>query len=130
MYRGEVDEALDAFLHLWRDEAALLEEVAALHDAVANGPNLVEALDGSELRVEKALEHELHALLVGWQVGHDLLLLAVGELHLDEGVVDADALHATLGEHGLVGHVVEFILNAAAAAVQYKNIHVKLTVTD
>ena len=34
VYRGEVDEALDAFLHLWRDEAAT-EEVQKAFYAVS-----------------------------------------------------------------------------------------------
>ncbi len=106
VHGSQVDEALDALLHLRGDDATLLEEVAALHDAVADGTNLVEALDGTEVGIEQAFEHQLNALLVGGQVGHDFLLLAVVELHLDESLIEADALYAALSQHRLVGHVV------------------------
>ncbi len=119
VHGSQVDEALDAILHLGSNDATLLEEVAALHHTVAHGPNLIEALDGAELRIEQALEHELHTLLVGRKVGHDLLLGAVGQLHLDESLVEANAFHTTLGENLLTVHVVELILDAAATAVQY-----------
>ena len=109
--RGEVDEALNALFHFGSHDAALLEEVASLHDAVAHSVDLVEALDGANLGVEKHLEHQGHAFLVGGQVGHDLLLLAVVELHLDECAVDSDALHAALCENALVGHVVKLVFD-------------------
>lgn len=72
--RCEVDKAFDSLLHLRRNDAALVEDVAALHYAVAYSINLVEAFDGTDLRVGKALEDELHALLMSWQVAHNLLL--------------------------------------------------------
>ena len=108
---SKVDEALNALLHLGSDDAALLEEVATLHDAVTDCVDFVKALDGANLGIEQNLEHECYTFLVGGQVGHDLLLLTVVELHLDEGAVDADALYATLSQHALVGHVVKLIFD-------------------
>ena len=107
----EVNEALNALLHLGSDDATLLEEVAALHDAVTDGVDLVEALYGTNLRVEQHFEHQGHTLLMGRQVGHDFLLLAIVEFHFDEGTIDADTLHATLCENTLVGHVVKLVFD-------------------
>ena len=115
----EVAEALDAGLHAFVDEAALLEEVAALHDAMAHGVDFVEALDGTILLAEQRLEHEVHALLVVGHVVHEDFLLAVGQGELQECVVEADALYAALSQHGLVVHVVKFILDGTTSAIQY-----------
>ena len=104
--RCEVDEALDAFLYLWSDDAALVEDVATLHDAVSYGVNLVKAFDGSYLWVCEAFEDQLDTFLVCWEVAHDFLFRAVRELHLYECVVDADTLNTTLCEDALVVHVV------------------------
>ena len=123
----EVDKALDAFLHLRRYDAALVEEVATLHDTVTNGVNLIEALDGAYLGVSETFEDQLNAFLVCGEVAHDFLFRAVRELHLDECVVDADALNTTLCEDALVVHVVQLILNRTATAVKYQNLHLLIT---
>ena len=125
VYRGEVDQALNALLHLRRDEATLLEEVAALHHAVADSVDLVEVLDGADLRIEQTLEDQGHTLLMGRQVGHDLLLASVGQLHLDKSLVEADTLYATLGKDALAVHVVELVLDRTATAVENQYFHVR-----
>ena len=109
--RCEVAEALDAFLHALVYDDTLLIKVAALHDAVAHSVDLVKALDGSELRVEQTLEHEVHAFLMVGHVVHNLLLLAVGQSHLDECLVEADTLNAACCEYGVVVHVVELVFD-------------------
>ena len=107
----EVAQALDAFLHTLVNDDTLLVEVAALHDAVAHGVNLVKALDGSDFRVEKTLEHEVHAFLVVGHVVHYFLLLAAGQRDLDECLVEADALNSSGCKHGVVVHVVKFVFD-------------------
>lgn len=82
VYRCEVDEALDTFLNFRSDEATLLEKVTTLHDTVANGSDLVQTLDGTKIRIEEALEHELHTFLVSRQVGHDLFFSPLGSFTL------------------------------------------------
>ena len=120
---GEVNEALDTLLYFGSDDAALLEDVTTLHDTVAYGVDLVEALDGADLGIEQYLEYEGDTFLMGRQISIDLLLLSVGELHLDEGTVDADALYTALSQYALVGHVVQFIFDGRTSAVQYQYFH-------
>lgn len=79
---------------------------------MAYGANLVEALDSANLGIEQAFEDELTPSLWGRQVSEDLLLAAIRELHLDEGVVETYTLYTALSQNGLVGHVVKLILNA------------------
>jgi len=112
MHRCEVDEALDALLHLGCNDATFLKEVATLHDAMAHGIDLVEALDGPDLVIEEAFEHQCHAFFMRGQVGHDLFFLSVFERYLDESLIQSDALHAALSQHALVGHVIKFVFYA------------------
>ena len=74
VYRCEVDEALNAFLHLGSDDAALLKEVTALHDTVSHSVDLVEALQTAVLRIYEEVKHEFHTFFVRRHVVHDLFL--------------------------------------------------------
>ena len=107
----EVAEAFDACFHAFVHEATLFKQVAALHDAVADGVDFVEALDGTVFFAEQLLEHEIHAFLVVGHVVHQDFLLAVGQREFQEGVVEADALHAALRQYGFVVHIVQFVLD-------------------
>ena len=62
---------------------------------------------------------------MGRQVGHDLLLASVGQLHLDKSLVEADTLYATLGKDALAVHVVELVLDRTATAVENQYFHVR-----
>ena len=115
----KIDKALDAVFNFLGDDAALLEEVATLHDTVADCINLVEALQCSDFRVKQYLEDECHTFLVGREVGHYLPLLAVVQFHLDERLVKSDTFNTTLSQHRLICHVVQLVLNGTATAVQY-----------
>jgi hypothetical protein len=42
---------------------------------------------------------------------HNLLLLAIGQLHLYESIVQANALSTTTGHHALIVHVVQGVLD-------------------
>ena len=119
VHGSQVAEALDAVLHLLGDDAALLEEVATLHDTVTHRVDLVEALQRTIFGVEQELEHKLHALFVVGHIMHHLLLGAVFERHFDEGIVETDTFSTTLGQHALVTHIIELVLDRAAAAIQY-----------
>ena len=116
---SEIDQTFNARFNLRRDDAALFEDVTALHDAVPYGVDLVQALQCADLGIQQHLEHKRHALLVGGQIGHDLALLSIVEIHLDEGFIEPNALHASLCQHPLISHVIELILDGAAATVQY-----------
>ena len=119
VYGSQVAEALDTVLYFLGYDAALLKEVATLHDAVTYGVDLVEALQRTILGVEQQAEYKLHAFLVVGHVVHYLFLAAVFEGHFHEGVVQSYALGATLCQHALVVHVVQLVLDGAAATVQY-----------
>ena len=96
-----------------------------LDHADAAGADLVEVLDGADLRIEQTLEDQGHTLLMGRQVGHDLLLASIGQLHLDKSLVEADTLYATLGKDALAVHVVELVLDRTATAVENQYFHVR-----
>ena len=117
MYWCEVAKALDAILYRLVYDNALLEEVATLHDTVTYGVDLVEALNGTELRVEKTLEHEVDTFLVVGHIVHYLLLLAVRHCYFDECLVKADTLNAASCKHRVVVHVIELILDGRTTAV-------------
>lgn len=116
---SEVAEALDAVLYRLVHDDALLEEVATLHDTVSHSVDLVEALDGTDLRIEEALEHEVDAFLVVRHVVHNLLLLAVGESHLNECLVEADTLNTACCQYGVVVHIVKLVLDGRTSTVKY-----------
>ena len=99
MYGSEVAEAFNAVLHALIYDDALLEEVAALHDAVSHGIDFIEAFDCAYLAVEQALEHEIDAFLMVGHVVHDFLFLAVGQSHFDESLIKTDTLNAAGSEH-------------------------------
>ena len=86
---------------------------------MAHGVDFIEALDGTILLAEQLLEHEVHTFLVVGHVVHEDFLLSVRQGELQEGVVEADALYATLCQHGLVVHVVKFILDGTTTTIQY-----------
>ena len=81
--------------------------------------DFVEALDGTDLRIEEALEHEVDAFLVVRHVVHNLLLLAVGESHLNECLVEADTLNTACCQYGVVVHIVKLVLDGRTSTVQY-----------
>ena len=77
MNRCKVAKFFDTFLYLLCKDNAFVKLVAALHDAMSYGINLVEALDSTEFGVEQALEHQRNAFLMRGEVGHDLFLLTI-----------------------------------------------------
>ena len=96
---------------------ALLEEVATLHNTMTYSINFVEALDSTELRVEKTLEYEVNAFLMVRHVVHNLLLLAVRQSYFYESFVKTDTLNTASSEHRVVVHVIELILDGRTSAV-------------
>ena len=70
-----------------------------MHHAVTHGVNLFEVFDDSYFGVGEQAEDELHALCVLGNVVHYLLLIAVGELHFHESVVESYALGAARCHH-------------------------------
>ena len=109
--RCKVAQALDTILNLLSYEAALLKEVTTLHYTMSYSINLIKALQCTELRVEQALEHEVHAFLMVGHVVHDDFLLSTWKSNLNESLIKSYTFNTTLCEHGLIVHVVKFVLN-------------------
>ena len=117
--RSKVYASLESLEHLVVKHNALVELLASVYHAVANGVNLVKTLDDSYLRVGQQREDELHTLCVLGYVVHHFLLCAVGHLHFNKRFVKAYALCAARRHDRLVVHVVKCILDRRAAAIQY-----------
>ena len=117
--RRQVRALFEGFQHLVGQEHALVELLAAMHHAVTYGINLVKTLDDTNLGVGQQREDELHALGVLRYVVHNLTLLAIGELHLYKGTVQAYTLGTATGHHTLVVHVVQCVLDGGRTTIQY-----------
>ena len=115
--RSQVRTLLKSLQHLVGQDDGLVELLAAVHHAVAYGINLVKALDDTDFRVGQQGEDELHTLGMFGDVVHDLLLLAVSQLHFHKGTVQAHTLSATRCHHTLVVHVVQGILNRGRTTI-------------
>ena len=115
---SQVAEALNALFHFLVYEAAFFKQVAPLHDAMSHGIYLVETLNGSVFLAQQRLENEVHTLFVVGHVVVQNFLFAVGQSEFQESVVKTNALHAALRQHAFIVHVIEFVFDRAAAAVQ------------
>ena len=113
--RCEVHILLPFLKHFWRNNLAL-REASACHDAVACSRNFVEALDGAILSVEQGVKHELDTLSVCGACRLDNLRFTI-DFGLQERTLKTDFLDATSGQHALVAHLIELILNGATSAV-------------
>ena len=116
--RSEVAQFFNTVFHALVDDDTLVELVTALHHAMTHSVDFLQTLDGPDLRIKQGLEDKVHTFLVVGHVVHDHFFLATWQRHLDKSVVDADALHASLGQHRLIVHVVELVLDRTTAAVQ------------
>ena len=117
MYWCQVAKTFYTILYRLVYYNALLEEVATLHNTMTYSINFVEALDSTELRVEKTLEYEVNAFLMVRHVVHNLLLLAVRQSYFYESFVKTDTLNTASSEHRVVVHVIELILDGRTSAV-------------
>ena len=118
MQRCQVAALLESLEHLFGEQHALVEALAAMHHAVAHSVDFLEVFDSAYLGVGEQGEDKLHALGVLGYVVHHRLLLAVGQFHLHEGAFDTHTL-GTAGGHHLFGvHVIQCILDRTASAVK------------
>ena len=121
--RRERDQALNALDDLVVDQHRLAEQRAALDDAVADCGNLAEILDDADLAVEQRILDLLERFGVVLHADLDLLLAAVRGLVTENAHLKADLLAVALGEHLLVVHVDQLILERGAAGVDNQNFH-------
>ena len=120
---GQGDKALNILNDLLVHQHGLVEDRAALHDAVAHGGNLIQAVDNAVLPVDKGVFH-LHKGGGVVQHVHVLLQLpAVGGLVGEDAPGHADALAVALAHHLFVVHVDELVLQRRAARVDDENFH-------
>ena len=117
VYRCKVAKTLYTVFHFLCYDATLFKQVATLHDTVTHCIYFVKAFDGSILRTEQGLKHEVHTFLMVGHIVHEFCLLAIGKCQLEESVVQSDAFHSALYQDRLVVHVVQLVFDGTTTAV-------------
>ena len=87
-------------------------EAASSHDAMAGSSNFIDVLDGTVFRMQERVKHHLDAFSVSGAVEGDDFRLAV-DFCLEECAIESDFLDSTCGEHALVVHFIELVLDGA-----------------
>ena len=113
---------MDSLDDLGGDQAALLELLAAVNHAVADGVDLGNALDDLALAGGHLLDDLGESLGVGGEDGGRGGLVAVG-LMGDHAALHADALAQTFAQDLLALHVDQLVLQAGRTAVDNQNFH-------
>ena len=117
--RAQLADGLD---DLVGDQAAFLELLAAVHDAVADGVDLAHIIDALALAGGHLLHDLGKSLGVGGEDGGRGGLVAVG-LVGDHAAFHANALAQALAQHLLAVHIDQLILQRRRAAVNNQNFH-------
>ena len=117
--RAQVVDGLD---DLGGDEAALLELLAAVDDAVADGVDLGNAVNDLACAGGHLLHDLGECLGVGGEDCRGGSLGAVG-LVSDHAALHANALAQALAQHLLAVHIDQLILQGRRAAVNNQNFH-------
>ncbi len=121
MKRRQFGQLVDLLNDVLVDEYGFVEVAAALHNAVADGVDFVQRIDGLGRAGSERLEHERHGLVVVGHLGVDHFLVLVDTV-LVEGVRRAHALADALGEHLVLFDIDELVLERRGACVNYKNV--------
>ena len=112
----------DGLNDLIGDQAALLELLAAMHHAVADGVDLAHIIDALALAGGHLLHDLSKCLGVGGEDGRGGGLVAVG-LVSDHAAFHANALAQALAQHLLAVHIDQLILQGRRTAVNNQNFH-------
>ena len=104
------------------DQAAFLELLAAVHDAVADGVDLAHVIDALALAGGHLLHDLGKSLGVGGEDGGRGGLVAVG-LVGDHAAFHANALAQALAQHLLTVHIDELIFQGRRTTVDNQNFH-------
>ena len=95
----QVAKVFYSLFHLGRNDTAIVEFVATLHDAMTHGIDLFQTADGPDLTIEQGLKHEVHTLFVVGHVVHDDTFFAIGQRHFQESLVQTNTFYAAGGKH-------------------------------
>ena len=117
--RAQVADSLD---NLGGDEAALLELLTAVHNAVADGVNLRDIVNDLALAGGHLLHNLGESLGVGGEDGGRGGLVAVG-LMGNHAALHTDALAQTLAKNLFTLHVDQLVLQAGRTTVDNQNFH-------
>ena len=112
----------DGLNDLIGDQAAFLELLAAVHDAVADGVDLADVVDALAFAGGHLLHDLGKCLGVGGEDGGRGGLVAVA-LVGDHAAFHTDALAQTFAKNLFSVHVDELVLQAGRAAVDNQNFH-------
>ena len=94
--RSDIVALADFCLHIFVDEHALAELLAAMHQTVADSVDFAIAAYAAFLGVGEKIEDSLHSLLMVDQTEVEDILGAVGTLELEESAGETYFLHAAL----------------------------------
>ena len=122
MERRQRAEAFDFLDDIGRDEHRGVEIIATMYDAMPDGVDFVNGVDGRTLAVAQCIEYDGQCLfVVGHVLGEDALVF-VGAV-LDVGIFASDAFAQALGEHLIVFSVDELVFQRRRASVDDENFH-------
>ena len=117
--RAQLADGVDDFVG---DQAAGLELLAAMDDAMANGVDLLDIVNALALAGGHLLDDLSKSLGVGGEDRRSGSLMAVG-LVGDHAALHADALAQALAQHLLAIHIDQLIFQGRRTAVNNQNFH-------
>ena len=106
--RRQRAEAFDFLDDIGRDKHRGVEIIATMHDAVSDGVDFINGMNGRTLAVAQCIEHDGQGLFVVGHVLSEDAFVFVGAV-LDIGIFASDALTQALGEHFIVFSVDELV---------------------
>ena len=122
MQRRQVDKRLLLVDDVARNLHALREILAAVGEAVAHGPNLLDARDDTRLGIHQRIHHKPQTLrVVGYRALAGVLLTLAGVA--EDAARQTDALQQSFGHNGARINVNQLILKRRAAAVENQDLH-------
>ena len=101
-------EAFDFLDDIGRDEHRGVEIIATMHDAMPDGVDFINGMNGRTLAVAQRIEHDSQGLFVVGHVLSEDAFVFVGAV-LDIGIFASDALTQALGEHLVIFSVDELV---------------------
>ena len=108
---SQIRALLESLQNLVGKNHALIEFLAAVHHTVTYSVDLLQIFDHTDFGIGKQREDKLNTLGMLGDIVHNLLLLAIGQLYLYKGIVQAYTLGTTTGHHTLIVHVVQGVLD-------------------
>ena len=116
---------LDRLEHLFGDNDAVREELAAVYHAVADRVDLAHRGDNALLGIEQHVDDRLDRFLMGRHGNVELEFLVRLVARVRQDAVDADALAQALGHDLARIGVEQLVLQRRAASVDNQNFHLQ-----